>query len=72
MKSPIKYYGSKGSFQNEILSRLESGNFFTSISDDVSEKEKLKIIIEKLKNQYQILKTRYFGLKRAILIKQLL
>jgi hypothetical protein len=36
---------------SDILSRLESGHFFSSISDSVSEKEKLLTLIESLKKQ---------------------
>lgn len=50
---------------NQILAELEQGNFFKSRSDTISEKDKLKIAIQKLKTRIQQLETEIFALKES-------
>ena len=50
---------------SEILSRLESGNFFHSISENISENEKLKVLIEKLKNQISDIENEIDWIKKS-------
>lgn len=50
---------------NEILHRLESGNLFNSLTENVSEKEELKILIEKLKNEILNLENDILWIKKC-------
>lgn len=50
---------------NQILAELEQGNFFKYRSDTISEKDKLKITIQRLKTKIQQLETEIFALKES-------
>jgi len=50
---------------NEILHRLESGNLFNSLTEHVSEKKELIILIEKLKNEISNLENDILWIKKT-------